>query len=314
VLLRCADCRHRTASGEEKAMKQCFASKKFSHDVLAVIAQANEIIDEYQAAGFDLTLRQIYYQFVARGFIPNSDKEYKRLGSILNDARMAGLVDWDAINDRTRFIRQRGSWKSPNELIVAAANGFHLNRWETQDANVEVYIEKDALVGVIENVCTELDVLHFSCRGYVSQSAMYEASQRMLGFMDLGKRTVILHLGDHDPSGIDMTRDIQDRLSLFTGNVEDGVQVKRIALTMDQVNELNPPPNPAKLTDARSTGYIREYGDKSWELDAIEPRQLVELVKGEIENYIDYDAWKKVEEQEEKDKKSIMALAKDLRS
>jgi hypothetical protein len=70
---------------------------------LSVIELANSIIAEYQAQGYDLTLRQLYYQFVARGIIPNSDAEYKKLGSVINDGRLAGLIDWDSITDRTRL-------------------------------------------------------------------------------------------------------------------------------------------------------------------------------------------------------------------
>ena len=141
-------------------MKQCFAAKKFNATAMKVIEIANKIVIEYQADGFDLTLRQLFYQFVARGHIPNSDHEYKRLGVILNDARMAGEMDWDAINDRTRFIRKRAHWTSPHDIVTACANQFHLNRWATQDVNVEAWIEKDALVGVIEKVCNDLDILH----------------------------------------------------------------------------------------------------------------------------------------------------------
>ncbi len=295
-------------------MKQCFVPKRFNAAAQGVIATANEIIADYQKDGFDLTLRQLYYQFVARGFIPNSDREYKNLGVIINDARMAGLVDWDAINDRTRYTRQRGSWQSPHELVVAAARGFHMNRWTTQSTAVEVWIEKDALIGVIEPVCNELDVLHFSCRGYVSQSTMYEAGQRMLKlYNEFDKPTVVLHLGDHDPSGIDMSRDIQDRLNLFTEG-EGVATVERIALTMDQVRELNPPPNPAKLTDARCKGYIENYGCESWELDAIEPRKLSALVYERVLGYIDSKAWEAIDKQEEADKTAIMKLAAGLRA
>jgi len=303
-------------------VKEFFADKKFRGEALAVIETANEIIEDYQADGFDLTLRQLYYQFVSRGHIANNDKEYTRLGTIINDARLAGLVDWDAIKDRTRHIRERGCWKSPKDIVIGAARGYHLNRWNTQNMAVEVWIEKDALIGVIEDPCWELDVPCFSCRGYVSQSAMYEAGQRILKrdeeyCMD----TVILHLGDHDPSGIDMTRDIQERLSMFTSF---DIEVKRIALTMAQVTVLNPPPNPAKLTDSRSgmnkdgsirpDSYIDNYGYESWELDAIEPRQLVKLVQDEVDQYIDDGAWKAVEEQEKEDRESIMKLAAGLRS
>jgi hypothetical protein len=103
-----------------------------------------------------------------------------------------------------------------------------------------------------------------------------------------GQTPIILHFGDHDPSGIDMTRDIDDRLRMFMG----GMEVRRLALNMDQVEQYQPPPNPAKLTDSRATGYIERFGDESWELDALDPTTLSALVRDEIQDRIlDDDAW-----------------------
>jgi hypothetical protein len=254
---------------------------------LAIIERANVIIADYAAQGFDLTLRQLYYQFVARGIIPNRDTEYKRLGSIINDARLAGLIDWNSIQDRTRELRKNPHWMSPAGVIESALNSYHLDLWKGQGNRPEVWIEKDALVGVIAGVCNALDVPYFSCRGYTSQSEMWAAGQRLRGYRQAGQRPVILHLGDHDPSGIDMTRDIFERLEMFTGNVP----VVRLALNMPQVLEYNPPPNPAKLTDSRIAGYLDAYGAESWELDALEPSVLVALVREAITGLIDQDPW-----------------------
>jgi hypothetical protein len=197
---------------------------------------------------------------------------------------------------------------------VTAGRTFHLARWATQAHAVEVWIEKDALVGLLEDICFELDVPYFSCRGYVSQSAMYEAAQRIINrYETFGIKTTILHLGDHDPSGIDMTRDIQERLTLFTDDDPD-VYVKRIALSMAQIQLMNPPPNPAKLTDARAKKYIKEYGDLSWELDAMEPRKLVQLIRDEVELFIDDDKWGEVEKQEKEDRSAIMKVTSTLRN
>ena len=257
---------------------------------LAVIKQANAIIADYRRQGFDLTLRQLYYQFVARDLIPNRVQEYKRLGDIVNDGRLAGLIDWDAIVDRTRNLRLLAHWSSPGNIVESSAQQFRYDRWATQPHRIEVWIEKDALVGVIEDVCDDLDVPYFSCRGYTSQSEMWAASQRLKRYAQRPKNPqtpIILHFGDHDPSGIDMTRDIEDRLAMFMG----GVEVRRLALNMGQVNTFNPPPNPAKTTDSRYKSYIQLYGHESWELDALEPRVLAQLIRDEIDAVIDGDAW-----------------------
>jgi hypothetical protein len=159
--------------------REVFVEKKFQKPTMAVIEQANVIIDEYAARGFTLTLRQLYYQFVARGLVSeNSQREYKRLGAIVSDARLAGLVDWDAIEDRTRYVRRLSSWDDPADIIESAAESYREDIWSGQRWRPEVWIEKDALVGVIEGVCAEYRVPHFPCRGNNSQSAQYEAGKR----------------------------------------------------------------------------------------------------------------------------------------
>jgi hypothetical protein len=284
-----------------------YIEKKFQGARLLVIQQANTIITEYQGQGFDLTLRQLYYQFVARDIIPNSQEEYKKLGETINDARLAGLIDWNAIIDRTRNLRSLAHWSSPTEIVDSCAAQFRTDRWAGQRYRPEVWIEKDALVGVIAGVCSELDVPYFSCRGYTSQSEMWGASQRMLRHVEEGQTPVILHFGDHDPSGMDMTRDIRSRLELFIGG---DVQVDRLALNFNQVEEFNPPPNPAKTTDARAKAYIAEFGNESWELDALDPRYLATLVREQIEQLRDDEAWEEATAADHAARKALGAIAK----
>jgi len=192
-----------------------YVAKNFSATAVGVIREANAIIAEYAAQGYDLTLRQLYYQFVSRDLLPNRQSEYKRLGDIINDARLAGLVDWEAIVDRTRNIRALPHWSDPAAIVQAAASSFAVDKWAEQPRRVEVWIEKDALVGVFEPVCEELDVPLFACRGYTSQSEVWGAAQRLERYLVACQDVVILHFGDHDPSGLDMTRDIRERLRLF---------------------------------------------------------------------------------------------------
>lgn len=264
-----------------------YVERSFSAGSRALIDKSNEIIADYTAQGFVLTLRQLYYQMVSRDIIPNRQTEYKRLGSIINDARLAGLIDWTAIEDRTRDLRTLSHWNSPSEIVEACAEQYHVDLWQGQEFRPEVWIEKDALVGVIEGVCKELDIPHFSCRGYTSQSEMWVAGQRLRRYVR-GKQTpVIFHFGDHDPSGKDMTRDIEDRLALFMG----GVEVKRLALNMEQIEEYEPPPNPAKTTDSRASAYIAEFGGESWELDALEPSVIAGLIRTQVERLQNAELW-----------------------
>ena len=286
--------------------KICYVPRQFSASSLATIVRANEIVEQYAKQGYDLTLRQLYYQFVARDLIPNRDSEYKKLGSVVNDARLAGLIDWNRIVDRTRNVRSNGHWDSPSDIVDSCARQFQFDKWENQEARLEVWIEKDALVGVIAGVCGELDVAYFSCRGYTSQSEMWSAAQRLLSYEREGQKTQILHLGDHDPSGIDMSRDIQERLALF----ESEVKLRRLALNMDQVRQYDPPPNPAKVTDSRFASYVERYGEESWELDALEPQAIVDLVRKAVEEVRDEEAWDEAKDREQEARDQLAKVAK----
>ena len=117
----------------------CYVDKAFQPKTLATIQQANEIIEEYAGQGFDLTLRQLYYQFVARGLVANKQKEYNRLGEIVSDARLAGQIDWNRIVDRTRTLRENGHWTSPASIIGACASQYKIDRWADQPVRLEVW-------------------------------------------------------------------------------------------------------------------------------------------------------------------------------
>ena len=263
-----------------------------------LLDKCQSIIEEYQDKGFTLTLRQLYYQLVSKIIIPNEVKAYKALVVLISKARLGGLIDWDAIEDRTRFIRALPHWDSPLDIITATVAQYRRDKWEWQDYHPEIWIEKDALIGVIEPVCNKYDVPYFSCRGYSSLSEMWRAGSRMLNHP---KIPIIIHLGDHDPSGLDMTRDIQQRMNLFT---EGNVKVVRIALNMDQICKAKPPipPNPAKITDSRAPEYIKKFGNDSWELDALPPDTLMALVEEEVKKYQNMDMWRSTERRERKER------------
>ena len=277
--------------------------RKKSLDLIELI---NGVIEDYASQGYDLTLRQVYYQLVARGHIPNTERSYKNTGHLISNGRLAGLIDWNSITDRTRYLRCNDHWDCPEDVIRSAMYSYKLDKREGQDTYIEVWIEKDALINIVSNVCRMLDVPHFSCRGYTSQSEMHTAAQRFKR-QDSCSRKVLIHLGDHDPSGIDMTRDIDQRLYMFGADVE----VKRIALTMAQVAEYCPPPNPTKTTDARSDSYISKYGNESWELDALEPQVIEQLITNEVNQLTNHKLTQEIECQESKGKKQLIEITKN---
>ena len=280
--------------------------KRFSAATKRVLSQAASIVDEYADQGYSLTLRQLYYQFVARGLLENSQRIYNRLGRIISDGRNAGLIDWAAIEDRTRNVQSNSHWKSTGECLQDVAEQFRYDLWEDQPNRVEVWIEKEALSGVFADVCTKLDVPLLACRGYVSQSEMWAAGRRFRVQIANGQKPILLHFGDHDPSGIDMTRDNEKRLATYA---EGDVRVDRLALNMDQVDEYGPPPNPAKMTDSRFADYEAMYGDESWELDALEPAVLTRLVVTAVERYRDQDLWKMADARQQAARDDLQELA-----
>lgn len=290
----------------------CYEPKRFNKERTNLIAAANEIIKGFQAQGYDLTLRQLYYQFVTRNLIENKQTEYKRLGEIISQARRAGLIDWNAIVDRTRGLRGPQTWGSPQEIVQACAASFRLDPWATQATYAEVWFEKDALAGVFQRATLDYRLPYFSCRGYASDSEVWSAAQRLAREAATRRqsgrrpRLVVLHFGDHDPSGLDMTRDVGDRLALFGA---PGVQVRRMALTMDQVEEYHPPPNPAKEADSRFEDYQTKYGNASWELDALPPTVLTSLVNDTVIGLIDHQAWKSTLAAEAKDREALAAVS-----
>jgi hypothetical protein len=275
---------------------------------LATIDQANVIIEEYQAQGFALTTRQLYYQFVARGLIENTPRAYVRLAWIVCVGRDAGLIDWAAIEDRTREVNTHASWRDPAAIVGAAARSYREDLWADQRYRPAVWIEKDALIGVIEGVCTELRVPYFATRGNVSQTLAHEAGRRFKEYFDLGRTPIVLHLADHDPAGIDMTRDLRERLALYA---DDYVEVRRVALTEDQVQEHDPPPNPAKEKDSRFAKYEEQFGTDSWELDALSPATIADLIRPEIESMIDRKLWRRAAAAEIRGRRRLEAAAAD---
>jgi len=275
----------------------------------AMVVAACRLVDSYR--GQRVTVRQLYYRFVGGDLFPrswvddaynakhnlppgtvNTVKNYKRFASLVADARYGGLLDWDAVEDRTREPTRPRDWASAKDAVDEVADRFRLDRWAGQPYHVEVWCEKAALAGVLAPVSHDYHVTLMVNRGYSSASAMKESADRLRWAGEHGgRRPVVLYVGDHDPSGIDMVRDVRDRLVEL--GAPGSLDVRRVALTIEQVREYNLPPNPAKLTDARAAAYVEKYGYDSWEVDALPPDVLARLVRRTVTAYVDR---KKMEE------------------
>lgn len=285
--------------------------KSFKGERLTILEHADQIMREYQAKGYSLTLRQLYYQFVARDIFANDQKNYARLGDVVNEGRMAGELDWEILEDRTRGIEEPNVWSSPRAIIAAVAAQFKTDLWKDHDFRPEIWVEKEALAGVVEGVAEKNRVGFLACRGYTSASELWRAGQRIVHrYENTRQQTLILHLGDHDPSGIDMTRDNRERLRTFC-EYHLGIapfEFRRIALNMEQVEQYNPPPNPAKNTDSRFRDYMLEFGDESWELDALDPETLEALIDEHVATVREDDVWEENTRRENQQKHQLEAV------
>ncbi len=257
-----------------------YVPKKFGPDRLELIGRINSLIEKYEAQGLSMTLRQIHYQFVINNWAPNTGRTYNQIKSALNDGRLAGLISWTAIEDGQRALQGFRTYEGTAQALRGIASGYKRDLWADQNYRCEVWVEKFALAGVVAQICNKLRVDFYPQRGYDSQSQSWRAGQRFADYTRKGQRVIVFHLGDHDPSGVDMTRDNRERLELFSGTP---ILVQRLALNMDQIERYSPPPQFAKESDSRIDDYKATYGtDKSWELDALDPLVIQKLIEDAV--------------------------------
>jgi hypothetical protein len=292
-------------------MKQCYVEMNFRQDSLAMIDTINAILDDYVSQKYVVTVRQLYYQLVSQAVIPNTERSYKKITSLVNDGRMAGLIDWDAIEDRTRSFIRNTHWDNAGQILRGAAYGFYMDMWKDQECRLFCIVEKEALAGVLERSCKQYDIPLLAARGYPSGTVLRDFVESDLSNHSR-QQIIILHLGDHDPSGIDMSRDLEQRIRLFGEEYDLNIYFNRIALNMHQIHEQAPPPNPAKTTDARFVEYRRRFGDESWELDALKPTYLNALIKENVDRYVDFDLWGTRAKEIEDTKAELLKIASDF--
>lgn len=267
---------------------RCYRKIAFNDERAETIRLIRTVFDEYAAAGLMLTVRQVFYQFIARGWARPHPTLYPRIQSAVNDGRLAGLLPWTTLEDRGRGLRGLRTQRSPAHAIRAARREYRLDLWAHQEWRPEFWVEKQALEGVIGDIATEMRVDFYATKGYDSQSQQWRAGQRLAGYVRKGQRPIVFHMGDHDPSGVDMTRDVRERLEMFAGVP---ITVERIALNMPQVQKYDPPPFAVKMTDSRGLAYKRRFGSKAWELDALDPRVLRSLMEDAVRMIRDDKIW-----------------------
>jgi len=272
---------------------------------------ALQICSEYSKGV--LTLRALHYQLVGKG-MTNDVQHYKRVVSAMIDARWDGQVDFDQFSDLDRVMVGTTKWEptdvdseidSAKESIKAWMNYYFKNRWENQPYYPEILIEKKALQGVFQSVCSYNRVALGACKGYPSLTFLHDLHLRFSKARDDGKTPIIIYFGDYDPSGEDIPRSIQENLSRFGVDVE----VRRVALMHEQVLEWKLPPAPTKDTDTRAAKWD---GIGQVELDAVRPEKLQALCQEAIDSIFDKDLYEELEEVEKEERVTYRAALKDF--
>jgi hypothetical protein len=278
----------------------------------------NQVLSGYP--DIRLTVRQIYYRLVSAPFrlIPNTRSSYSSFDQILIKARECGDIDWTRIEDRSREVMENSDlfwYSSPEEFVegmVETLRGSWSNyskpMWETQSIFPVIVVEKDALSAFFKDVANGYRVIVFPSRGYSSFTKVKELIDVFDNYPDHEK--IILHFSDHDPSGLDMTKDWKIRLAKY-GELSD-IEVKRIALNIDQVKAYQLAPNPVKMADPRAKSYVSQYGQECWELDAVPPNQLQRMIREAIEDNIDLEEWNKRIEDIEAERNKAKGLLETL--
>lgn len=338
--------------------------KGWNADKRTVISQMIEICEDYLKKGYILSLRQLYYQMVKANYIPNIDIVYKKLSSVKGEAFYGGEIDWEAIEDRGRVPHQAGFDSDIKGALKYAAKYYRLDRQIGQTNSVEVWTEKDAISSILKRITNRYGIRLCVNKGYTSDTAIYAAYVRFLESIANGQTITILYFGDHDPSGLDMVRDIRERLLFMFENGErldtemydrivdwarsdaghdfyDSVEFEdeyfnlkdiegnrcfnyrkayfenqfkiiQIGLTMKQIKQYDLPPNPAKLTDPRAKSYIAKFGQVSWEVDALSPEIIEDIVNTNIQSNIDFDQYNLIIQKEQNERDEILDIVSKL--
>jgi hypothetical protein len=244
-----------------------------------------------------MTVRQVYYQLVSRQVIENNRCQYQAVSKALVAARKEGVIPWDWVEDRLRRPRSVSMWSGLSEFAADAAASFHLDVWRTQPSYLEVWLEKDALSGIFEDVLRPYGVTLNVGRGYDGWDSIHNAAQR------LSSSDTVLYFGDFDPSGEDMVRSLRDRLAFFE---RDPIVIKS-ALTSEDIERYRLPPDFAKATDSRRNAFVAVHGDVSVELDALPGDALRERLINEVESRMDLIALAQLRQVEESERARLTA-------
>lgn len=257
-----------------------------------------------------LTLRQVYYQLVGKGYIENNVSQYGMLSKLLKFARIDGYISWEDIEDRVRTYHDLTGWSSSGRFIRASLEEFltdyQRDLLQSQGTYIEIWIEKDALASIFTRVAQAYTVPVVVCRGFSSVSFLNDYKERLSYYKS--KQPVLLYFGDFDPSGVEMLKametTLQDELLV------EGILFKRVALLREDITRYRLPHSPEALkrTDTRASKHIAEYGALAVELDALSPAVLEQKIREAIEGEMDMEALNNERLKEEDDLEELRNL------
>lgn len=252
-----------------------------------------------------MTVRQVFYQLVSQGVIAKSEKEYKNtVVRLLTDMRRDGSIPFNWIADNTRWMRKAITYDSLQDALYTTAMTYRRSLWQESDAYVEIWLEKDALAGVLFQVTEEWDVPLMVTRGYPSVSFLHSAAEDIKSQSEFGRTTYLYYFGDYDPSGVDIPRFVERQLREFAP--EARMLFECIAVTPEQIRQLNLPTRPTKRTDSRAKNFDDSV---SVEVDAIPPRVLRSMVQDCITNHLDEYELSQIRKTEEWERETLQAIS-----
>lgn len=266
------------------------------------MAELRKTICECVEVDQPMTVRQIFYRLVSQGAIPKTENAYKNIVvRLLTQMRMDREIPFGWIADNTRWMRKPRTYSSVEELLRDTARTYRRSVWDDQEAYIEIWLEKEALAGVLVEETATWDVPLMVTRGYSSLSFLYEAAQHIL---EENKPTYLYYFGDHDPSGLDIPRNVQSRLEELTGYEAD-IHFERVAVTPEQIVSMNLPTRPTKQSDSRSKDFV----GGSVEVDAIPPQALRDIARECITQHIDPDTYRQLGIVEQSERDALEQLA-----
>jgi hypothetical protein len=255
------------------------------------------------------SVRQTFYQAVVRGIVGKTEAEYDKVQRALVKLRRDGRIPYGWIADGTRWRIKPTTFSSLEAALKRTAETYRRALWDEASVYMEVWLEKDALSGVVHPVTSEYDIGLHPARGFSSLSFLAESAEAIIA---IDKPAVILHLGDHDPSGRNAGEKIEQTLRELAPDAD--IYFHRLAVTMEQIAELNLPLRPTKHSDSRARKFETEFGQGSVELDAIHPDMLRQIVREAIEQFVDQHALAALKEAEASERQVLEMFAKDHRS